>query len=416
MTTLNIPDNLPLSRYLFKQCKLWVWDFDDTLIDVGTYLVKNMQPDAIAERSDAELDKEVPQWRYFRQLVEFLVGHGRYVSIASFGTLEIILAYMKRIFGFNQQFFTKKNIIAPCFQDRATNRFNIPPNKNEYIYALMRIYRVQDFKRVVLFDDKPSNISDAIAIGIIGVQIATPGNGDNPNAGKMYFGPWNMEDFDKNIKNKCGEEIYLNRTYTGIGTKENYTGIAYNTMGKGDINFGTGVRSQNNYFMEPYPLGVDDSSAYKTPAFGTGIGDRKVLNQPQFRWNGYKNNRKLMPKWSNGNYVNVPGYVETEGYWDASTLGGSSLGFWDKYHSVSKNADPKDTINNSNDISLDYVATMDDGVGTVNSYNKKVVGISEGFSTNGSDCNSCKKLEWNWIVLLLLLIVLGMVIFIVRMK
>ena len=111
MTSLNVPNDIPISFYLLKQCKLWVWDFDDTLIDTMTYLKKDMSPEAILKRCDAELDQEVPQWRYFRKLVEFLVMHGRYVGIASFGTLEIIQAYMKRIMGFNQQFFNKKNII-----------------------------------------------------------------------------------------------------------------------------------------------------------------------------------------------------------------------------------------------------------------------------------------------------------------
>jgi hypothetical protein len=426
MTSLNVPQDIPISFYLLKQCKLWVWDFDDTLIDTATYLKKDMSPDAILKRCDAELDQEIPQWRYFRKLVEFLVMHGRYVGIASFGTYEIIQAYMKRIMGFNQQFFTKKNIIAPCMKARETYRFNIPPNKNEYIYTLMRIYRVQDFKRVVLFDDKPSNVSDAIAIGIVGIQIATPANGDNPNGGKMYFGPWIMDDFDKQIQKTCGDEIYLNRNYSGMASKENYIGYAYDNnnqqinsnvnsgkrKGKGhnlaqnEINYGTGIRAKNNYFQEPYDfsLDVDDSSIYKPVAFGTGIGDRKVLTNPQFRWNGYKNSQKMMPKWYNGNYVNVPGLVNTEGYWNEdSALGGASMSYWDTHQKVMNNDPPgAEHINSQNkDLS--------------DSEEDTVLDVAEGFYGNGAhgDCG-CRKFEWNWIILLLVLLIVVMMVIAIR--
>jgi len=426
MTSLNVPQDIPISFYLLKQCKLWIWDFDDTLIDTATYLKKDMSPDAILKRCDAELDQEVPQWQYFRKLVEFLVMHGRYVGIASFGTYEIIQAYMKRIMGFNQQFFTKKNIIAPCMKARETYRFNIPPNKNEYIYTLMRIYRVQDFKRVVLFDDKPSNVSDAIAIGIVGIQIATPANGDNPNGGKMYFGPWIMDDFDKQIQKTCGDEIYLNRNYSGMASKENYIGYAYDSnnnqqinsnvnsgkrKGKGhnlaqnEINYGTGIRAKNNYFQEPYDfsLDVDDSSIYKPVAFGTGIGDRKVLTNPQFRWNGYKNSKKKMPGWYNGNYVNVPGLVNTEGYWNEdSALGGASMSYWDTHQKVI-NSDPPgaEHINSQN---KDLSASED-----------TVLDIAEGFYGNGvnGDCG-CRKFEWNWIILVLVLLIVVMMVIVIR--
>jgi hypothetical protein len=373
MTTLNFPPNLPISQILFKQCKLWVWDFDDTLIDTTTYYSSNMSPDAILERKDSQLDVEVPQWRYFRRLVEFLVGNGRYVGIASFGTYEIIQAYMKRIMGFNQQFFTRKNIIAPEHKQRDVFRFNQPPNKNEYIYQLMRIYRVQDFKRVVLFDDNATNIADAIGIGIVAVQVPSKNGGDKPTNEQMMFGPWLMSKFDANLERTCGQEIYQNRTYTGLVSKENYTGLAYD--GK-DIDFGTGVRARDGYLMEPYDLGVNDSSVYKGflpafgshkeasskqeeamhfpafgshkeasskqeeamhfPAFGTGIGDRKINARPQFAWNAYRMPRSITPKWWNGNYMNVPGEVKSTGYWDADTLGGSTPSYWDKYQSVLK--------------------------------------------------------------------------------
>ncbi len=431
---MNIPHDIPLSSYLFKQCKLWVWDFDDTIIDTATYLKKDMTPDEILKRSDKELDIEIPQWRYFQKLTEFLVMNGRYVGIASFGTLEIIQAYMHRIMGYNQHFFTKKNIIAPCMKARDAYRFTLPANKNEYIYTLMRIYRVQDFKRVVLFDDKPSNIADAIAIGIIGVQIATIANGDNPNSNKLLFGPWVMSAFDNKIKTTCGEEIYQNKTYTGIAAKENYTATAYNTAPNTDINFGSGIRANNNYFQEPYTLGVSDNHLYnnnitdngdgggdgsslssrpRNMAFGTGIGNRKILMKPEFRWNSYKNSFKNIPKWKNGNYVNVPNLVNTEGYWDenenVNVCGGGSGG-----GSITKYKDKLSNTKNNNKINKtkQYINTVSNDknenfTSNTSLYDKNNVSYGSDDNNDNNDNDvlcGCKKFKFNWIILLLILL------------
>ena len=434
---MNIPHDIPLSSYLFKQCKLWVWDFDDTIIDTATYLKKDMTPDEILKRSDKELDIEIPQWRYFQKLTEFLVMNGRYVGIASFGTLEIIQAYMHRIMGYNQHFFTKKNIIAPCMKARDAYRFTLPANKNEYIYTLMRIYRVQDFKRVVLFDDKPSNIADAIAIGIIGVQIATIANGDNPNSNKLLFGPWVMSAFDNKIKTTCGEEIYQNKTYTGIAAKENYTATAYNNAPDTDINFGSGIRANNNYFQEPYTLGVSDNHLYnnnitddgdgdgdggdgsslisrpRNMAFGTGIGNRKILMKPEFRWNSYKNSFKNIPKWKNGNYVNVPNLVNTEGYSNenknVNVCGGGSGG-----GSITKYKDKLSNTKNNNKINKTkkYINTVSNDenenfTSNTSLYDKNNVSYGSDDNNDNNDNDvlcGCKKFKFNWIILLLILL------------
>ena len=388
---LNVPNNLPLSGYLLKQCKLWVWDFDDTLIDTDTYMKKNMSPDSIAKRTDAELDKEIPQWRYFSRLVEFLATHGKYIGIASFGTYDIIQAYMNRIMGFNQHYFTKKNIIAPCMSDRQAFRFNIPPDKNEYVYTLMRIYRVQDFKSVVLFDDNASNIASAIAIGIIAIQIATVSNGDNPNSNKLLFGPWIMSEFDNKIKTTCGTELYQNKTYTGITTSE-YSEInkdknTYNTMNNytttQNINFGTGIRAKDNYMQEPYMVGMDsdndnENSIYPV-AFGTGIGNRKILTKPEYRWNGYKNSLNNIPKWKHGNYINVPNLVNTKGYWNYETIIGGTQQHCDD--------EKKQSIKNINTTDINEHFTND----------------------NNNSCN-CKPIKFNWIILLLILLFILMIV------
>ena len=417
--SLNSPPDLPISFYLLKNCKLWVWDFDDTLIDSTTYIKRNMDPSKIRVRTDAELDIEVPQWRYFNRLVEFLVAHGRYVGIASFGTYEIIKAYMDRIMGFNQKYFNRNNIVAPCFKDREDRAFSIPPHKNEYIYALMKTYKVEDFKRVVLFDDMASNISEATGIGIIGIQIATPRNGDSEN---LYFGPWIMDDFDRKIENDCGKEIYLNKTFTGVSNKNNgdttdkdkipFFGPAFDKM-----DFGMGVQEK-----------------FRPMAFGTGIGSRKVNTTPEYKWNSM--NVANPPLWQNGNWGDSAVSASTD-----STLGGISPGFWDDHQSIGNyTADDGKTIyqnikpynmnleapsnnsigiavegfvnNNNNSFLEKSRAKKQDLINTArknnNNNNLNIRKRKNNSNNNGSleeKCDSCGKLDWNWIILVLMVII-----------
>lgn len=433
MTTLNFPPDLPISHILFKQCKLWVWDFDDTLIDTATYYSSKMDTDAILARTDAQLDNEIPQWRYFRRLVEFLVGNGRYVGIASFGTYEIIQAYMKRIMGFNQKFFSKMNIVAPEHKQRDIFRFNQPPNKNEYVYQLMRVYRVQDFKRVVLFDDNASNIADAIGIGIVGVQVPSKNGGDKPTSDKLMFGPWLMSEFDANLAKTCGDEIYRNRTYSGLVSKESYTALAYDNQkntSSGGVDFGTGSRSWDGYFMEPYDmtLGVDDSVIYqgKIPAFGTGIGDRKINIRPQIAWNAYRLPRKITPQWWNGNYVNVPEKVQSTGYWDADSLGGATPSYWDKYQSVLKAEQEEEKKEKRQVIYPSGGASKTEGFTNITPYqrqgltnwnlgNQNIQEVIEGFDSASADekggkgCGCGVPPTWLMILLFIMIVVIVIV-------
>ena len=378
------PDDLPLSYYLVKTCKLWVWDFDDTLIDSTTYIKTVMDPATIRKKKNSELDVEIPQWRYFKRLIDFLLTHGKYVAIASFGTYEIIRAYMDRIFGFNQNFFGKRNIIAPCMAERDSRRFTVPPNKNEYIYQLMKIYRVQDFSRVVLFDDLPSNIADATAIGVVAVQIATPRNGDK-DISKMYFGPWVMTDIDNKLISQCGDGF--NTPKTGPNTNPSMM--------------------NSNPLSEPF---LDGGFPYAPSAYGTGIGDRKITKKPGYRWN--KMNVQNPPLWQNENWQTNGGIQTYETLPKTSAIGGYSLSYWDDRQSVLKQ-----NLENSNNSNSNPSRT-------INPYEANdIIGVTEGFeggggnrsnssrnvnSSNGS-CTSCKKIGWDWITFSLILIIILMV-------
>ena len=371
------PSDLPVSFYLIKQCKLWVWDFDDTLINTETYLRRDMKPSSIRKLTNCDLDSDFAQWRYFKRLIEFLVMHGKYVAIASFGTYEIIRAYMDRIFGFNQRFFGKQNIIAPCLSERNSRNFNVPPNKNEYIYQLMKIYRVQDFERVALFDDMPSNISSAIGIGIIGVQIATPKNGDVGS--KMYFGPWIMTELDKKLVDSCCNDI--NNDKAKLTVDDDMKSI-YSNYGK----------------IKP------------KLAFGTSIGDRKISKKPEYRWN--KMNVQNPPLWQNGTWQTNGGIMTMETLPDDSTLGGFSYSFWDNKHRAKKT--DKESIDD-NEINYDSRYIGGGGGGGTNH------NIIESFENSNSDdnnkykykyknCESCKKISWNWITFCLMVIIFMMIL------
>lgn len=226
------PDNLQVSFYLLKNCDLWVWDFDDTLIDTTTYYVQDMSTKAILDRTEAELNQEWPCWKYFRDLVIFLVSNGKRVGIASFGTYEIIQAYMDRVFGRGQKYFTRVNIMAACMEDRRNREFKMPHNKNPYIYDLMKFYRVQDYPKVVLFDDLASNIADASAIGVLAIIV--PGRDLNGiNNTRRLFCPELMSSIDFKVDKKCGKNIYLNRDFGSLG---------FSKSTKRDSNFSKVVR------------------------------------------------------------------------------------------------------------------------------------------------------------------------------
>lgn len=203
-----------ISENLLDNLDLWLWDFDDTLIDTSVYFRKSMTPSNIMKRSNTELDKEVPSWRYFKKLVFELVKNGKRVGIVSFGTGHIIQAYMNRIFGINQLYFHRNNILALC-RDEKGKPMEYLNNKNSYINTLMNYYRIKDTQKVVLFDDRMINIIDAATIGVIAVKIPgrkpTTGNPtiyDEINGrqiinSNLLFNENTIKKLDKGIKQIC---------------------------------------------------------------------------------------------------------------------------------------------------------------------------------------------------------------------
>ena len=356
--TIQVSNNLVISYYLLKNAKLWVWDWDDTLINIDAYMLSTMDTNEILRKTDDVLDKEVPTWKYFRRLVEYLVSHGVYVAIASFGTYEIIQAYMNRIFGFGQKFFNKSNIIAPCLAVRRTVNFKLPPNKNEYIYDLMKKYKIQDFSKVVLFDDMSVNIAQAIAIGVIGIQIDSPRNSNIPLE-LCFFGPWTLVKFDEKIKDTCGEDLYLNRKFVGVTNIFPYKGTGFDK-----IDFGTGVQEKVNV---PF-------------SFGSGIGDRKISKKPDFQWNNM--NVKDAPIYWGGNYyINPDNTLSTE---NINILNCNSVNM-KNYKKPEYEVDIKN-ISRCKDI--------------------ECKDVEEGFENN--QCVTCQGITFNYTTIILIILILIM--------
>ena len=198
-----------ISPYLEKNIELYVWDWDDTLIDIDAYMRHSMNPEYIInELPEAEFNRDFPNSKYFKELVMYLQSKGKGIGIASFGTYSIIKAYMDRLFGSSKNLFHSKNMFASC-QDIGCVRdyTNMPTNKNSFIRKIMDFYDMDDYQKVVLFDDRPTNIADAARLGILGVQI---GNYDT-KTGKYFvnendlFGPDVMSKVEDKILQSCSD-------------------------------------------------------------------------------------------------------------------------------------------------------------------------------------------------------------------
>jgi len=208
-------ENKIVSPFMSNRFDLWLWDFDDTLIDSNTYYKNKMKPELILGRSNSELDIEFPCWKYFKKLVPLLVSRGIRVGIVSFGTYAIIQAYMDRVFGPSQKYFTKNNILAPCRDDNGRIMDDIT-NKNNYIRRLMKYYRVGDYQKVILFDDRIENVADATLLDVVAVKI--PGKDATSISGiGQYFCLDILKKVESDLKGFCDKH---NGGFSSIGSRK----------------------------------------------------------------------------------------------------------------------------------------------------------------------------------------------------
>ena len=137
-------------NHIIENIDLWIWDFDDTLIDTDTYYSKSMSVGDILSRSNRDLEQEFPNMAFFKLFVKQLLQANKKVAIASFGTYRIIQAYMDRVFGRGQRIFTKRNILT-ILRDEKTNKvLEFPNDKNYMIRRLMKIMNIAEKEGEVL--------------------------------------------------------------------------------------------------------------------------------------------------------------------------------------------------------------------------------------------------------------------------
>ena len=201
----TIKQDIVISPYLNKHMQLWLWDWDDTLLDTRAYHRHSMNSNYIEYHlTDEELLLDIPNYQYFKDLVYYLVEKGIRVGIVSFGIYSIIRSYMNRIFGMNQKIFTHVNIYASC-QEIGQHRdyHKIPINKNVYIQKIMNHYKLNNYSNVVLFDDNSTNIADALRLGVFAIQIILPiqeDKRDNIDMSSILFGEKIMFDLESKLQ------------------------------------------------------------------------------------------------------------------------------------------------------------------------------------------------------------------------
>ena len=122
-------------NYLLEHIDLWLWDWDDTLIDTKSYYINKMIRNEIMNKKDLELDRG-SMLRYFVNLVHFLKNNGKQVGIVSFGTDKIIQAYMDRMFGKNNPFDKKNENILTIKRNKNHEILEIKEDKNDFINIL----------------------------------------------------------------------------------------------------------------------------------------------------------------------------------------------------------------------------------------------------------------------------------------
>jgi hypothetical protein len=284
------------SKFIDNNIDLIVWDFDNTLIDTRAYSIHSMSPKFIREELTMEqLDWDIPYWRFFKQTVIDLVNTGKRVGIASFGMYNIIRAYMDRIFGVNQKYFTVVNTFARCKIDEPLQQ-----NKNGYILNIMEHYRITSPERVLLFDDLGSNISAAIEIGFVGILVEGVQYRNGRRECNGLFGPKSINGIEKQLRSSLNSNNPLHISQFGhVGDRK----VSINMYGRRDkcpMNIKKYIYPDNLYIQHrrepPTDIniydsnfnGIPDDDEY-IPKLKKYINESKIYNEPQFKSNTKSN-------------------------------------------------------------------------------------------------------------------------------
>ena len=394
-------DGIILSPYLEKNMEIYIWDWDNTLIDINAYYRHSMNPSYITNPdryTDKELNRDFPHHKYFKTLVLYLIKNGKGVGIASFGTYSIIKAYMDRVFGANHNPFHGQNMYASC-QDVGCVRdyTNMPTNKNSYIQKIMNFYNRNDYQRVVLFDDRPTNIADAARLGVVSVQIGEL----DLKTGKLHidkdelFGPKVMYKVEQKILESCSDASL--KPYTRFGA----LGDRKRMMELKRDGYYYGEQLSPNFKTEHFENYNNRQNGHDNDNINNGNGNNgNNLSELKKRINRSKKERivekKLQPICdSTGCYgffnksVGQPPYIP------------NSVSYKPKSNSVAYNSNSNSLSNNSQSVS--YNGSKKN---KINGNNQCPNVVKEGF---GASCVSCQGSGSSVIVLVAFLILFFMI-------
>jgi hypothetical protein len=152
------------------QYDMYIWDFDYTILKIHSY-ASNIELKDVESASWKKLMADFADPIFFRDLVYYIKGKKKEVAIISFGTYNVIKAYLDRLFDDNH-IFDSHNILTPLSgNQRYSSSFRVNSDKNEHLVCLMRQNPSIKYDRAIFFDDTYQNIQGVRELGVKGVLI-----------------------------------------------------------------------------------------------------------------------------------------------------------------------------------------------------------------------------------------------------
>jgi len=188
---------------------LFIWDFDLTILKIHSYAM-DIKASDVKSLSWNKFKCHFSDPLFFRDLINYIIGKNKEVAIISFGTYNVIKAYMDRLFD-NNKIFDLHNIITPIDRNIKLNS-----DKNQYIIDLIRNIsenRIKNisYKRVLFFDDSLRNVQSAREMGVNAI-IIKENEGfnkkvwDNLALSKKYNIEQNVEKFTQKDKPRISKK------------------------------------------------------------------------------------------------------------------------------------------------------------------------------------------------------------------
>jgi hypothetical protein len=160
------------SKYddFLEQYDMYIWDFDYTILKIHSY-ASNIELKDVESASWKKIIGDFADPIFFRDLVYYIISKKKEVAVVSFGTYNVIKAYLDRLFD-DTRIFDSHNILTPLIGNkRYSSSFRVNSDKNEHLVCLMRQNPSIKYDRTIFFDDTYQNIQGARELGLKGVLI-----------------------------------------------------------------------------------------------------------------------------------------------------------------------------------------------------------------------------------------------------